>query len=163
MPAAEATPYQDLRAYRNTERSAMPMCMAMLQNQAKNTTCQKVNFTCPASGAPPVHTTACRRGHRPSVESMPSCRRPTRPNATNTSVIHGAAMFATRATKRYPYAATRVIITPMTAHDAIHPRPLGNTSFNPGMRTSNSTPAAVAFTVIIAPARKQNITPLARL
>jgi hypothetical protein len=31
------------------------------------------------------------------------------------------------------------------------------------MRKSNHTPSAVADTVIMAPARKQNITPLARL
>ena len=31
------------------------------------------------------------------------------------------------------------------------------------MAMSNQTPAAVAFTVTMAPARKQNITPLARL
>ena len=31
----------------------MPMCIAMLQNQAKNMTCQKVNFTWPGSGSPP--------------------------------------------------------------------------------------------------------------
>ena len=43
----------DLRAKRNTVRSDMPMCMAMLQNQAKNVTCQKVNFVWPGSGSPP--------------------------------------------------------------------------------------------------------------
>ena len=40
---------------------------------------------------------------------------------------------------------------------------LGYRSFSPGMGNLNQTPTAVADTVIMAPARKQNITPLARL
>jgi hypothetical protein len=49
MPAALATPYHEQRANRKTVRSAMPMCIAMLQNHAKNVVCQKVNFTWPGS------------------------------------------------------------------------------------------------------------------
>ena len=59
MPAAEATLYHDLRANRRTERSAMPMCIAMLQNQAKNITCQKVNLVWPGSGSPPFQMRVC--------------------------------------------------------------------------------------------------------
>ena len=62
MPPAEATLYHDFRANRSTARSAMPMCIAMLQNQAKNSTCQKVNLVCPGSGSPPFQI-ALR--HRP--------------------------------------------------------------------------------------------------
>ena len=82
----------------------MPMCMAMLQNQAKNITCQKVNFIWPGSGSPPFQIcvlasaqTSDRLWTCVPVASM-NCRRPTRPNAMNTSTIQGAAMLATLAT-----------------------------------------------------------------
>ena len=76
----------------------MPMCMAMLQNQAKNMTCQKVNFTWPASGAPPVQMSSFAFGQNSPTELIPSWCAATMPKAMNTSTIHGAAMFAMRAT-----------------------------------------------------------------
>ncbi len=45
----------------------------------------------------------------------------------------------------------------------IHPMLLGYLSLNSGMGNLNQTPSAVADTVTMAPARKQNITPFARL
>ena len=51
----------------------MPMCIAMLQNQAKNITCQKVNFTCPGSGSPPFQITVLRL--RPEVAATDVDRR----------------------------------------------------------------------------------------
>ena len=102
MPVAVATPYQDLRAYRRTLRSDMPMCIAMLQNQAKNIVCQNVNLTCPGSGSPPFQMSVSAFPQKPSSESMPSWRSPTMPKPMNTTTIHGAAMFATRATTLYP-------------------------------------------------------------
>ena len=50
----------------------MPMCIAMLQNQAKNMVCQKVNFTCPGSGSPPVQITVCAALHSSPLECTPS-------------------------------------------------------------------------------------------
>ena len=76
----------------------MPMCIAMLQNQAKNITCQKVNFAWPGSGAPPFQMSSCAFGQNSPTESMPSWRAPTMPKAMKTSTIHGAAMLAMRAT-----------------------------------------------------------------
>ena len=40
MPAAEAHPYFAFLAYRKTERSDIPICMAALQNQANRKTLQ---------------------------------------------------------------------------------------------------------------------------
>jgi len=51
----------------------------------------------------------------------------------------------------------------MTSTVSTQPALSGYTSFRPGMSMPNQRPAAVAFTVTIAPARKQNITPFARL
>ena len=74
--------------------------MAMLQNQAKNVTCQKVNFTCPGSGSPPFQISVVARCHRSlaertsvSVTTM-NCRKATKPKARKTSTIQGAAMLA---------------------------------------------------------------------
>ena len=77
----------------------MPMCIAMLQNQAKKRTCQKVNLVCPGSGSPPFQIRVCALGQKPESESRPSWRSPMIPNAMKTSTIHGAATLATRATK----------------------------------------------------------------
>jgi hypothetical protein len=49
----------------------MPMCIAMLQNQAKNITCQKVNFTWPGSGAPPFQISVCASLQNPLIEVTP--------------------------------------------------------------------------------------------
>ena len=57
----------------------MPMCIAMLQNHAKNMTCQKVNFTRPASGSPPVQISSCAFGQNSPTESMPNWRAPMMP------------------------------------------------------------------------------------
>ena len=78
----------------------MPMCMAMLQNHAKNITCQNVNFTRPASGAPPFQITSFAAGQNEATESTPISCRPASPNAMKTRTIHGAAMLAIRATTR---------------------------------------------------------------
>ena len=51
--------------------------------------------------------------------------------------------------------------TPSTART--QPILLGSVSVSSGIGKSNHTPTAVAETVIIAPARKQNMTPLAKL
>ncbi len=74
------------------------MCTAMLQNHAKNRTCQNVNFTRPASGGPPVQMSSWAFGQNSPTDSMPSCLAPTTPKAMNTTTIHGAARFAIRAT-----------------------------------------------------------------
>ena len=52
IPVAEENPYSHFLAYLKIDRSLMPMCMAILANQAKNITCQKVNLPCPAKGTP---------------------------------------------------------------------------------------------------------------
>src|SRR5512136_2881791 len=93
----------------------MPMCTAMLQNQAKNMTCQKVNFTCPGSGSPPFQITVCAACQKSPGEVTPNWRNPTTPKATKTSTIQGTATLANWATNLYPYAATTEISKPTTA------------------------------------------------
>ena len=46
----------------------MPMCIAILQNHAKNITCQNVNFTCPGSGAPPFQMEVWHSAQRSLAE-----------------------------------------------------------------------------------------------
>ena len=57
----------------------MPMCIAMLQNQAKNMTCQNVNFTCPGSGSPPVQMSVCACDQNPSSEVDADLAQPDEP------------------------------------------------------------------------------------
>ena len=81
MPAADAQPADGWRAKRSTERSAMPRCMAALQNQEKNTMPQKLTCaTEPAGGVRSSQTSKVSR--RPRV---------TQAQATKTKNIHGAA------------------------------------------------------------------------
>ena len=47
----------------------MPMCIAMLQNQAKNITCQNVNLTWPGSGSPPFQMWVVARRQKSAAES----------------------------------------------------------------------------------------------
>ena len=105
MPEARGDAVPGLAGEAEDVRSDMPMCMAMLQNQAKNMTCQKVNLTWPGSGSPPFQIWVVSEGpevaesERTSapVASM-NCRRATMPKARKTSTIQGAAMLATLAT-----------------------------------------------------------------
>jgi hypothetical protein len=90
MPVAVEIEYQLLRAKRKTDRSPMPMCIAMLQNQAKNMMCQNVNLTWPAIGAPPG-SISFRAAHVPPMDVTPYSRRPMTPNARKRRIIHGAA------------------------------------------------------------------------
>ncbi len=52
---------------------------------------------------------------------------------------------------------------PMTSTVTTHPTLFGQVSLSAGIEMSNQTPTAVALTVTMAPARKQNISPFARL
>ena len=131
MPAPLATAYQDFLAKRRTDRSDMPMCIAMLQNHAKNITCQNVNFVWPGSGSPPFQICVLAKAQtsdRPwtgaPVTSM-NCLKPTSPNAMNTSTIHGEATSPTLATISYPYAATTTIIAPDAKTAMTQPRLFG--------------------------------------
>src|SRR5512139_1716310 len=104
MPDADEMPYQDLRAKRSTVKSDMPMCIAMLQNQAKNVTCQKVNFVRPGNGAPPRQICVRATFHRSPTDRTEAPDERTNsasaitPNAKKTSTIQGAATFANFAT-----------------------------------------------------------------
>src|SRR5207245_9693210 len=51
--------------------SAIPICMAMLQNHAKNMTCQKVNLDMPATGTP-VQIRSCATRQKSPMDSTPS-------------------------------------------------------------------------------------------
>ena len=79
------------------DRSAMPMCIAMLQNQAKNRMCQKPNFDCPSNGTP-VHILLCATPQNSLTRVTPNSGNTAMAAAKNTSTIQGAALFAIRAT-----------------------------------------------------------------
>src|SRR6056297_670797 len=104
MPEADATLYQDFFANRSTERSAMPICIAMFVNQAKKVTCQKVNLIWPGRASPPVQIWVFASAHRSAAEliwrpvSFINWLIPTTPKARNTNTIQGAAILANRAT-----------------------------------------------------------------
>ena len=76
----------------------MPMCQAMLQNQAKNMTCQKVNFTWPGWGAPPFQMTVLARCQKSPHRPEPHLPQADDAEGSKTSTIHGAAILAKRET-----------------------------------------------------------------
>ena len=63
----------------------------------------------------------------------------------------------------YPLAAIHVVRPPMIITTMIHVTLLGITSVSLGISIPVGTPTAVAETVIMEPAKKQNNTPLATL
>ena len=78
----------------------MPMCQTMLQNQAKNITCQNVNFICPGCGAPPVQMRVEATSQKASSPVTPILRKPITPKTTNITTISGATRLAKAATTR---------------------------------------------------------------
>ncbi|NDV16343.1 hypothetical protein GO009_09935 [Muricauda sp. TY007] len=66
-------------------------------------------------------------------------------------------------TVSYPLAAINEITAPIANTITTHVIPLGMVSVSFGISISKGIPTAVAETVIIAPARKQNRIPLAKL
>ena len=66
-------------------------------------------------------------------------------------------------TVSYPLEAINEITAPIRITMITHVTPLGMVSVNLGMGISNGIPTAVADTVIIDPAKKQNKIPLAKL
>ena len=81
MPAALAQPALGFFANRSTERSAIPRCIAALQNHEKHTTPRKLIFcSVPAGGVSSAQMSV--------VPSLPSV---TSAHARNTRNIQGAA------------------------------------------------------------------------
>ncbi len=156
MPNALKKPYCHLLAYLRIVRSAMPMCIAMLVNQAKNVMCQNEKWARPSSGAP-VQIFWFATAQRSPTELTPSWGRTATPHATNTSNIHGAATFENRAICLKPKIASSVTAEPTTSTVTTHPTVFGYRSLSPGIAMSKGIPTAVAATDIIAPARKQNM------
>ena len=75
------------------ERSAIPICIAILVNQAKNNICQKVNLLWPGSGTPD-HIFSEATSQKLSKELIPSFGITANAAAKKIKIIHGAAMFA---------------------------------------------------------------------
>jgi len=84
------------------------------------------------------------------------------PKAGETVVV-SAASCADAGAQNAPAAATIATSMPTASTTTTHPTLFGSLSSRLGIGKSTQTPTAVADTVIIEPARKQNITPLARL
>ena len=137
--------------------SDIPICMAMFANQAKNITCQKVNCVIPSIGTP-VQILSLATGQKSDADCTPSDGRTAMAAAINTRNIHGKLILANRATYSYPAMATTVITLPTRNTVMIQPILVGSQSSRPGIGILNGRPTAVAATVIMAPARKQNIT-----
>src|SRR6266516_3044527 len=129
--------------------SAIPMCMAMLQNHAKNMMCQKLNLATPCAGTPVQMRSLATRQKSPT-DVTPSLGSTATAAATNTMNIHGDAT--------WPAAAISTRNTTST-----QPTELGYTSFSFGIAIPNGRPTAVAATEIMLPARKQNISALTML
>src|SRR5512143_1609378 len=139
------------------------MCIAALQNQEKNTTCQNVNFVCPARGSPPVQIRSCAIFQKSPGEVTPSCFSAMNPQAMKTRTIQGTDVFATRTMASYPLAATRANTPPITTTTATQAMLVGSQSVNAGIGMLKGRPTAVAETETMAPARKQKRIPFARL
>jgi hypothetical protein len=87
------------------------MCMAMLQNQAKNITCQKENLDSPASGTP-VQIRVLATCQNSEIEWHPSLGRTATAAATKTRNIQGAQTLAKRAKRSKPRMANAVTTAP---------------------------------------------------
>ena len=75
----------------------------------------------------------------------------------------GDIQFAAFVTVSYPLAAITEMAMPIKSTITIQVEPLGKVSVSFGMGISKGIPTAVADTVIIEPAKKQNKIPLAKL
>ena len=112
MPPADAKPYCHFFAYRNMDISAIPICIAMLANHAKNITCQTVNWLCPTSGVP-VQIFSFATFQKSEKEVTPNPGRTAMAAEIEIRIIQGEAMFANLDTCSYPSIATTVVINPM--------------------------------------------------
>ena len=142
--------------------SAIPMCMAMLQNHAKNMTCQKVNLDMPATGTP-VQIRSCATRQKSPMDSTPSLGSTATAAATNTRNIHGDAIFPAAAIFSNPRIASAVTAAPTRNTTSTQPTELGYQSCSFGIAIPSGRPTAVAATEIMLPARKQNIRALTML
>ena len=104
--------------------SARPICIAMLQNQAKNITCQMVNRLCPSNGTP-VQIVSLATVQKVSSEVTPSCGRTATPQATKTSSSQGAATFEKRAICSNPRIASTVTTAPTSSTVTTQPTLFG--------------------------------------
>ena len=135
------------------------MCIAPLANQDHITTCQNVNFICPGKGSEP----SPQIFQKSEKLDTPNWFSATTPQAKNAITITGDIQLAAFVTVSYPLAAIIDITTPIKITIIIQVKPLGMVSVNLGIGISKGIPTAVAETVIIDPAKKQNKIPLARL
>ncbi|MBA7579380.1 hypothetical protein ES708_21250 [subsurface metagenome] len=159
IPNALMKPYCHFFAYRSMDISAIPMCMAMLANQAKNITCQSVNFDWPSTGTP-VQIFSLATCQKSLNDVHPSVGSTASPAATKTRNIHGEQTLEKCASFSKPKIARLVTTAPTMNTTTIQLMLLGYISLNPGIGIPNGSPTAVADTAIIAPARKQNMRAL---
>src|SRR5690606_14896330 len=122
--ADDAKPYCHFFAYRSSDMSAIPICMAMLQNHAKKVTCQKVNLLWPSRGTP-VQILVSATGQKSDEEVTPSSGRTATAAAIKIMIIQGAARLANLATWSKPNMATTVVTAPTTKTVRTHPTLLG--------------------------------------
>src|SRR5213083_1033705 len=142
--------------------SAIPMCMAMLQNHAKNMMCEKVNLATACAGTPGQMRSLATRQESPT-DVPPSLGSTATAAPTNTMNIHGDATWPAEALFWNPRIASAVTAIPTRNTTSTQPTELGYTSFSFGIVIPNGRPTAVAATEIMLPARKQNISALTML
>src|SRR5690606_38086576 len=98
--------------------------MAILQNQAKKTICQKVNLLCPSKGTPVqmVLWATCQNG---LIEVTPNCGNTPTAAATKIMIIQGAATLEHLLTRSNPNLAITVVLAPATKTGTTHPTRVG--------------------------------------
>ena len=116
-------------------------------------------FICPGKGSDPFPQTAIKS----EKLWIPNWFDATTPHAKKAKTIKGDIQLAAWETIPYPLAAIHVVRPPMIKTTMIHVILLGITSVSFGISKPVGTPTAVADTVIMDPAKKQNNTPLATL
>src|SRR5690606_2735096 len=129
--------------------------MPILQNQAKNMICQKVNLLCPSSGTP-FQIVVSATGQNSENELIPNLGKTPTAAALKSIIMHGAAIFGNLEMTLRPNMATTVVIAPIP--NTVIPQPIlfGYTAVSEGISRLKGIPAAVAETAIIEPAKKQN-------
>ena len=104
--------------------SAIPICMAMLANQAKKVMCQNVKRTRPSIGTP-VQILSLATSQKLARDVTPSCGSTARADATNTRSIHGEATLENLAIFSKPRIASTVTTLPTSTTVTTQPRLLG--------------------------------------
>src|SRR3546814_10085161 len=124
--------------------------MAILANQAKNITCQKLNRLT-FSAVAPTQIFSLATLQKSENEATPSSGKTESPAPRKTSIIHGAAILEKRAIWSKPNTATTVITSPTPKTAITQPRLPDIQSLSQDISQPKGMHTAVAETAIIDP------------